>query len=92
MKLVYLLYIISGSFKKLNETKLIQRIEDRSQIKSRNEVKLHQEILNRRLICQSTPSVDQCQKSVEIQTLCQLTPFKNILNNCIEQRYMLNNA
>jgi hypothetical protein len=42
MKLAYLLYIISGSFKKLNETKLIQRIEDRSQIKSRNEVKLNQ--------------------------------------------------
>ena len=40
MKLVYLLYIISGSFKKLNETKLIQRIEDRSQIKSRIRVKL----------------------------------------------------
>ena len=42
MKLAYLLYIISGSFKKLNETKLIQKIEDRSQIKSRNEVKLNQ--------------------------------------------------
>ena len=42
MKLAYLLYIISGSFKKLNEIKLIQRIEDRSQIKSRNEVKLNQ--------------------------------------------------
>ena len=40
MKLAYLLYIISGSFKKLNETKLIQRIEDRSQIKSRIRVKL----------------------------------------------------
>jgi len=42
MKLAYLLYIISGSFKKLNETELIQRIEDRRQIKSRNEVKLNQ--------------------------------------------------
>jgi len=41
--LAYLLYIISGSFKKLNETKLIQRrIEDRSQIKSRIEARLNQ--------------------------------------------------
>jgi hypothetical protein len=42
MKLAYLLYIISGSFKKLNETKLIQKIEDRSQIKSRIEASLNQ--------------------------------------------------
>jgi len=37
MKLAYLLYIISGSFKKLNETKLIQRIEGKSQNKSKDQ-------------------------------------------------------
>jgi hypothetical protein len=48
MKLAYLLYIISGSFKKLNETKLIQRrIEDRSQIKSRIKATLKPKVRNR---------------------------------------------
>ena len=45
MKLVYLLYIISGSFKKLNETKLIQRIEDRNEVKlNQMPTKLNQEL------------------------------------------------
>jgi len=40
-----LLYIISGSFKKLNETKLIQRIEDRNEVKlNQMPTKLNQEL------------------------------------------------
>ena len=40
------------------------------------DLKGHHEVSDRRIMCQSTPSVDQHQKSVEIRTLCQSTPFK----------------